>query len=93
MKVRMKSRMAGPDGNYAPDEIVEFDDETGAELVKSGHAESLEPPARKSKKDPAPTTEPTKTDASTEPAKTDPPAPEKTADPPAEPAKPAPAKK
>lgn len=41
MWVKMRSIAAGPTFSYDVNQVVEVDDETGAEWVRSGHAEKV----------------------------------------------------
>jgi hypothetical protein len=43
MKLKLISRMAGPDGNFPPGSVLALDEKTGIALVAGGYAESLEP--------------------------------------------------
>jgi hypothetical protein len=45
MKVRLRERMAGPQGNYAPGQVADVSAETAEELVSGGYAEYVNPPA------------------------------------------------
>lgn len=41
MRLRLKTRMAGPDGCYAPGDVVEADGEEAAQLLAGDYAERL----------------------------------------------------
>lgn len=38
MKVVMLTRYAGPDGNYAPNQVVDLDTKVANKLIKGGYA-------------------------------------------------------
>ena len=43
MKVRLKRRMAGPDGNFAPGQTIDVPEPVAVALVITGSAEYAEP--------------------------------------------------
>lgn len=47
MKVKIKTIMAGPGGNYLPGDEADLPDEVAHSLISGGFAESMEEPAEK----------------------------------------------
>ena len=43
IKIKLISRMAGPEGNFAPGSILDVEKNVALDLVNGGHAELLEP--------------------------------------------------
>lgn len=39
MRIRLKTRMAGPGGNWAPGDVIEVDENVGREMAADGFAE------------------------------------------------------
>ena len=46
-EIRIKNRMAGPDGNYPPGSVISIDANKGQELVDAGAAEWITPKRQK----------------------------------------------
>jgi hypothetical protein len=46
MKIKLISRMAGPDGNYPPGSVIDVEEDKAIRLVSGGYAEALEPVAK-----------------------------------------------
>lgn len=43
MKIRMKTRSAGPDGIHSVGDIIDIPDKQAKQLVDGGYAEAMEP--------------------------------------------------
>lgn len=54
MKVRLKTLMAGPEGVFPPESVVEVSREEAEALIAGGFAEVLQQPGRPSEPDPVP---------------------------------------
>ena len=42
VKVKLISRYAGPDGNFSPGSVLDFENDTAKALVEGGYAEFME---------------------------------------------------
>lgn len=44
MRIKMKSTMAGPDGNASPGQVIDVPDTEARALLAGGYAEAVDPP-------------------------------------------------
>jgi 4'-phosphopantetheinyl transferase EntD len=50
MKVKMNTIMCGPEGNFQPGQIAEFEDKKAKDLINGGFAEKYEDPEEAARK-------------------------------------------